>query len=281
MSEAVRGTDWTSSEVERCVDAYFEHLRLDLRGQNFNKAKLYRALSEGTGRTPSSMEFKFQNISAILDELGREWIIGLAPQANYQKLLADIVGERLLELERDIVVETKATFSNALEDLASLYVEAPPERSIQANPLPDYMEALIKKFDPVARDMRNRELGEAGEELILQYEKRYLKLIDRHDLAGNVRWVSKLEGDGAGYDILSFDDRGEKKFIEVKTTTGGNKTPFFVSRNEYAFSVKEIEKYRLMRLFDFRRKPRAFEMTGPLENYVRLSTETFRADFKA
>lgn len=281
MNEAIRGTDWSPLEVDQCVDSYFAHLLLDLSGQQFNKASLYRKLSEDTGRTPSSIEFKFQNISAVLSELGREWITGLAPMANYQRLLAEKIEVRLTNTALESQIAASTTISNALQDLASLYIEAPPERATKPVQLPDYMEALIRKFDPVIRDMRNREIGEAGEHLVFEYEKRFLKLIDRADLAENVRWVSKDDGDGAGYDILSFDDRGDSKFIEVKTTTGGNKTPFFISRNEHAFSKRESERYHLLRLFDFRRKPRAFELSGPLENYVRLSTETYRADFGA
>jgi uncharacterized protein DUF3883 len=30
----------------------------------------------------------------------------------------------------------------------------------------------------------------------------------------------RLRGDGAGYDIFSFDTTGAPKYIEVKTTTG-------------------------------------------------------------
>ena len=168
-----------------------------------------------------------------------------------------------------------------LEDLASLFVESPPERANRKAPIPDYIEKLVRKFDPVERDRKNRLLGDAGEEMALNYEKRFLRSIERPDLSENVRWVSKIDGDGAGYDILSFDGRGEKKFIEVKTTVGSNTTPFFISRNEYDFSKRETERFCLFRVFDFRKSPRAFELHGPLESFVRLSTETFRADFRA
>jgi hypothetical protein len=277
MSDGITGRDWSETEVALCVDAYLEHLKLDLEGRSFNKAQLYRDLAAQTGRSPSSIEFKFQNISAVLNELGRPWISGLAPLANYQQLLAETIGARGGVIKNLDDVPTEDVF----EDLASVFIEAPPERASKPSQLPDYMERLIRKFDPVERDMHNRKLGENGERLIFEYEKRALVAFDRSDLAKKVRWISKEEGDGAGYDILSFDDRGEKKFVEVKTTTGGNRTPFFISRNEHAFANEERERYHLVRLFDFRRTPRAFEIHGELEKFVRLSTETYRADFRA
>jgi len=142
------------------------------------------------------------------------------------------------------------------------------------------MNELVRRFDPVERDMRNRRLGEEGERLVLEHEMYTLRLGGRQDLAKSVRWIAKEEGDGAGYDILSFDKRGEKKFIEVKTTTGGIRTPFFITRNEHAFARDKSDNYHLVRVFDFRRIPRAFQLTGKLDNHLHLSTETYRADFQ-
>ena len=277
MSDALRGTDWTKSEVRLCVAGYLDLFEKQNAKEPFVKAQVYRDLAQQTGRTTSSIEFKFQNISAVLNEMGLDWLTGLAPLPHFQRLLAETINEN------EVRVRALGTISDAkgLEDLAALFVEAPPERATGKAPIPEYIEQLVRKFDPVERDRRNRLLGDAGEEMALEYEKRYLRSIERPDLSDNVRWVSKIEGDGAGYDILSFDGRGEKKFIEVKTTIGSNTTPFFISRNEYDFSKRETERFRLFRVFDFRKSPRAFELQGPLESFVRLSTETFRADFRA
>lgn len=276
MTEEVTGTPWSDEEVSLCVSAYVEHFKLDISGQRFNKAALYRQLSEATGRSAKSVELKFQNISAVLDELGLCWISGLAPMRNYQRALAEAISGHVPELIRSTQPQSPVGFS----DLAALYLEAPPERAAMAAPLPDYVERLVQKFDPVERDMRNRSLGMAGEELAFQYEKRRLEAADRGDLARNVRWISREEGDGAGYDILSYTPWGEKKFVEVKTTVGGNRTPFFVSRNEHRFASANADRFHLFRVYDYARTPRAFEFNGALEKFVRLSPESFRADFK-
>lgn len=274
MSEEISGQNWNEFEVALCVDAYFEHLELDLAGKTFVKTHLYRDLAAKTGRSIKSIERKFQNISAVLDKLGRPWIKGLAPLANYQHLLADVIGARGSKLRSlDILPEY-----DGLQE-TSLYVGDPPTRISQREALPAYMKELVRKFDPVERDMRNRALGEEGERLVFNNEKSKLRLGGRKDLAKNVRWIAKEEGDGAGYDILSFDDRGEVRYIEVKSTTGGDRTPFFITRNELAFANAKRENYHLLRLYDFRRLPQAFEIHGELEKFIRLSTETYRADF--
>jgi hypothetical protein len=278
---SVQGANWSVEEVDACVAAYFDHLALELTGQAFNKAQLYRRLSQITGRTPSSIEFKFQNISAVLNAMGREWMKGLAPLANYQELLAQKVSRHIERIDAIPLDLNAQIVETSFEEAAAFYLEAPPELREGAEKLPDYLSTLIRKFDPVERDMRNRLLGEAGEKHVMAHEKRFLTLIGRGDLAENVRWVSRDEGDGAGYDILSFTDRGDRKFIEVKTTLGGIRTPFFMSRNEFAFSTSNADDYNLVRLFDFRKGVRGFELRGRIDTHVKLSTETFRAEFQS
>jgi hypothetical protein len=46
--------------------------------------------------------------------------------------------------------------------------------------------------------------------------------------------VSGEEGDGAGFDIASFDRDGSERLIEVKTTNGWGAHPFHISSNELA-----------------------------------------------
>ena len=90
----------------------------------------------------------------------------------------------------------------------------------------------MRKFDPVERDLCNRSLGKAGEEFVVDVERRQLTGADRPDLARKVRWVAAEDGDGAGYDVLSFDATGRERLLEVKTTNGSARTPYFLTRNE-------------------------------------------------
>jgi hypothetical protein len=51
----------------------------------------------------------------------------------------------------------------------------------------------------------------------------------RLDLAQRIRHVAKMEGDGAGDDVLSCNKDGTVKYSEVKTTRGPAETAFFMA----------------------------------------------------
>jgi hypothetical protein len=131
------------------------------------------------------------------------------------------------------------------------------------------MMVIARKYDVAERDARNRALGRAGA----------LRAARRDDLAERIRWVSHLDGDGAGYDIRSFDADGSDRLIEVKTTNGWERTPFQITRNELAVSEACHKDWRLVRLWNFAREPRAFELRPPLEAHVSLIATNFQAIF--
>lgn len=51
-------------------------------------------------------------------------------------------------------------------------------------------------------------------------------------LVKHIRHVSAEQGDGLGYDILSFNHDGSLRFIEVKSTTVSLDAPFYISQRE-------------------------------------------------
>jgi hypothetical protein len=91
--------------------------------------------------------------------------------------------------------------------------------------------------------------------------------------------VSHVDGDGAGYDILSFDTDGSDRVIEVKTTKGWERTPFHITRNELAVADERRGDWRLVRLWNFAREPKAFELRPPLQAHVSLMATSYQADF--
>lgn len=138
---------------------------------------------------------------------------------------------------------------------------------------------VARKFDVAGRDERNRALGRAGEERVVAHERSALKVAGREDLARKVRWVSEEDGDGAGYDIASFTPDGRERLIEVKTTNGWERTPFYISRNELAVAEERRSKWCLFRLWNFSREPKAFELHAPLDAHVSLTATAFQASF--
>jgi hypothetical protein len=108
--------------------------------------------------------------------------------------------------------------------------------------------------DYAEQDAKNRRLGLAGEEAIIETEKAALRAAGRNDLADRIAHVAKWEGDGAGYDIKSYTFDAEPKFIEVKTTRGGEQTPFYISSAEARFAAEHVGNYYLYRVFEFDQK---------------------------
>jgi hypothetical protein len=106
-----------------------------------------------------------------------------------------------------------------------------------------------------------------------------LRAVGRDDLARKVRWVSEEDGDGAGYDIASFEQDGQSRLIEVKTTNGWDRTPFHITRNELAVAEERRAEWCLFRLWNFSREPKAFELRPPLDAHVSLTATSYRASF--
>jgi hypothetical protein len=258
------GTDWTDREVDLIVADYFDMRDKEFAQQPYVKAQRNAALQELTGRSRGSIEFKHQNISAVLLKLGQPWITGYKPMPNFQKALLDAI-ERAL-LARDALLDSVETSPLAgFAEPRTVFFESPPAKFTSDDTDPEPLKRLLRKFDPAARDARNRVLGRQGEEQIVLFERTQLDGAGRSDLSRKVRWVSEEDGDGAGYDILSFDRDGKERLLEVKTTIGHQTTPFFLTENERSLSQERPDAFRLVRLYDFQRLPRAFELTPPLE----------------
>lgn len=109
----------------------------------------------------------------------------------------------------------------------------------------------FKKVDFIKNELENKRLGFLGELFVIKNEKDILYNNGRKDLADLVEHSSEIHGDGLGYDILSFDINGEKKYIEVKTTRSEINRPFYLTKNEIEFSKINKDNYYLYRLFDF------------------------------
>ena len=274
--EAKIGKQWQDDELDAIVADYFSMLEDELSGRPYIKSRHSLALMTQIGRTHRSVEFKHQNISAVLDELGMPWIPGYIPKRNYQNAIFDAIDRYLTS--HPAVLERVPASPKPVTSPSTVFVDAPVP-TVADGPIPDRLRHLVRKFDPVERDYRNRALGKAGERFVLDLERRSLTEADRTDLAGKVRWVAAEDGDGAGYDIMSFDLAGRERLIEVKTTNGSARTPFYLSRNERGFAEEMPAEWRIYRVHLFAKDPRIFTIAPPLETAVKLRPETWRASF--
>lgn len=273
---------WSDEEDDRIVADYFAMLADDHAGHPVNKAEHNRALQKRIGRPRGSIEYKHQNISAVLLGLGEDWLRGYKPAFNFQNSLVDAVA-RWLTLNPEWMKRPPAhQLQPGMHEAAQLWIGTPP--TLNNEPPPEALGRMLgmaRKFDVAGRDERNRKLGDAGEKHVLTYERATLAGSGRHDLAKRIRWVSKEDGDGAGYDISSFEPDGAARLIEVKTTNGGwDRTPFHISRNELAVAEAERESWCLVRLWNFAREPKAFELRPPLDRHVTLAPTSFLASFQ-
>lgn len=275
--------DWSRVEVEAIVADYLQMLTLELAGQNYSKTVHRRKLQEKLqDRSDSSIEFKHGNISAAMIDLGFPYLRGYKPRSNYQALLAVVAadqvrGKATLDSAALAAVQQPALMPT-LTDFTKVKSDAPQKQNRTTEAVNPLLFKAVKR-DYLEREAQNQSLGLAGEEFIVKFEHWRLIALGQQRLADKVDHVSQSKGDGLGYDVLSFDADGKERFIEVKTTSFGRATPFFISRGELALSQGAKEQFHLYRLFEFRKAPRLFDLKGALDQHCVLDSVTYRASF--
>ena len=119
-----------------------------------------------------------------------------------------------------------------------------------------------------------------GEQALVQFERERLCGLARPDLAERVDQVSKSKGDGLGYDVLSFDEHGGERHIEVKTTKAGASTPFYISENELAYAALHSALFVLARVYNFDSTTgsgEVYELEGDIRTQLALEPTQYRA----
>lgn len=273
--------NWSRSEVEAIVDDYLSMLAAELAGAPFIKSAHRRALQAHlNNRSESSVEFKYANISAALLDVGFPYIIGYKPRSNYQALLAEVVAEKLSSAPALLNIAAadadQPMVVPEVEDILSVLTEPPQIQVIQSRAT-ERPPAMRFTTNYIEREARNRSLGGAGEAFVLNYERARLIHAGKKGLAARIEHTSQVRGDHEGFDILSFEEHGAERLIEVKTTKYGSDTPFFVTRNEVAASEKNAAHYHVYRLFAFRQAPRLYTLPGAIPSTCQLSAATFLA----
>jgi hypothetical protein len=247
---AGRGVDWTEAEVRATVDDYLSMLVAEATGRDYSKADHRRALIRrlNPGRTESAVEFKHQNISAAMINLGLPCIRGYLPRGNYQTALATEIQQRL-EAGPSLLTQIMPRRSSSDGDSTLQLTSAPPARArTRAGRHVDYGKLQEE----------SRRVGTLGEELVVDYERKRLRDAGRPDLASNVQWVARDIGDGLGYDVQSFELSGEQLHIEVKTTSLAAETPFYISSAELDFARRHPQTYALYRVSQVDDSPQFF-----------------------
>jgi hypothetical protein len=284
------GENWSPQEVRATILDYMAMLKFELARQGYNKTAHRRALlSKLEGRSEGAIEMKHQNISAVLRDMGHFWIPGYKPRSNYQTILAEEV-ERWIgappELDRHALAAAEAPAATPEHfDFGAFEVSSPSLRSGSEAGVREaaasYGETprVAMKRDYAACEARNSSLGFAGEELVVKFEQYRLLKGGNDHLAAKVEHVSKTQGDGLGFDVLSFDADGVERFIEVKTTTFAKETPFYASSSELRFARENATRFSLCRLFEFRKTPKCYVLPGAIQDHCALDPVSYRCSF--
>lgn len=140
-----------------------------------------------------------------------------------------------------------------------------------------------KDQDYIRRYKNKKKIGDIGEDLVIYLEAKKLTDLGRSDLAQKIKHVSKQEGDGLGYDIISYEPDGasfKEIYIEVKTTTGNLNKPFDITINEVEVSERYPENYYIYRLFNIHNNTTTipyYKIKGSVKDNFLLEPTSFKA----
>lgn len=135
------------------------------------------------------------------------------------------------------------------------------------------------KIDPLKKTLRDKAIGDRGEQIVKLAEQKRLNNAGRPDLASKVDWVSKRE-DGHGYDILSWETNEEPRHIEVKaTSTKQGDARFYLTQHEFDLS-KGLKNYYIYYVYDVTSQtPRIWPLANPfhpLQQGIVLDTAVYK-----
>lgn len=283
--EVVRiGDDWSQHEVDATVAVYFDMLLMEAKQKKYSKTERNALLRQVLKtRSKASVELKHQNVSAVLHGMDLPFIAGYKPRGNSQLLLRKAV-QKFIHQQADLIIHVV----DALEDVRvpadrqfrAVLVDAPAMNTVVQLASSTPKIRLPRKVDFAARDESNRKLGRTGEQWVLGYEQQRLQDAGLPELFQRVDWVSDRLGDGAGYDILSYDSSEQPRYIEVKTTNGAHTSAFIISRNELDFSRETGDAFHLYRVFQFRTTPLLYVLRGDVSTQLNLEPIDYRASFR-
>ena len=150
--------------------------------------------------------------------------------------------------------------SNILKKYKSkyLFISAPENISWLLN---------IRGYDNPNSPITNaRLLIDNKEKIFLISQKDKLKKINLNNLVEKVRWHAELN-EKPGYDITSYDDKGEEIYIEVKSSSGKTINDVDLTKNEILamLNKKTKEKYYIYLVTNALTKPEIEVIKNPSE----------------
>ncbi|QPJ61577.1 MAG: hypothetical protein G3M70_06630 [Candidatus Nitronauta litoralis] len=92
---------WTDEEHSAAIEAYLRMLHFEKENIPYSKANIRRDLLSGPlqNRSKGSIEFRMQNISAVLNNQGKTWIPGYKPAKNVGRIVERKIADIILKIE--------------------------------------------------------------------------------------------------------------------------------------------------------------------------------------
>lgn len=166
------------------------------------------------------------------------------------------------------------------------------------DPTPEWIDMSIESPNEVASDKKPRKgkenpdyekearkrkkLGDRGEKLVLDMERLRLEELGLSRLS---KKVSKAKYDYLGYDIKSFEENGDERYIEVKATRSKvGAANFFLSVNEFQ-KAQELKNYFVYVVFDILSdNPKVWKIGNPFNpanKNVKMTPISYRVEINA
>lgn len=145
---------------------------------------------------------------------------------------------------------------------------------------------VAKDINYARRHKNLKKIGDVGELLAIEVERKRLIAEGRPDLAEKIEHVARTIGDGLGFDVLSFEKIGTdyfEKYIEVKSTTGAKNKPFDITANEVEVSEEKGQHYCIYRFYGLSstaKEVRYYECRGSIKENFTLEATAFKAYYK-
>lgn len=162
-----------------------------------------------------------------------------------------ILRDELVEALENIYPHIKVNFKNndyVAFDFSDFSLQDKPVKEIKITELGKSKKSMSSninlnpKQDHEKINKIKKKIGDFGERKVKQIEQERLCKIGKKDLAELVKIV---DSDGYGYDIISFDEQGIEKHIEVKTSKNAtNSVNFYIS----SFEIEQMKKDPLYEL---------------------------------
>ena len=161
------------------------------------------------------------------------------------------------EKDREVLLQNSSELEPEQREQLKLFEPESEEIETTTNRTRLFKPRVIKASSRFWEDLNKKrmKIGKKGELLVLEYERKRILREEGKEFLDRLKHVSVAQGDGLGYDILSFES-GTDIYIEVKTTTGKFSSELFFSENEKKVMEDYDSKYYLYRVYRYDAKNR-------------------------